>query len=62
MMTELYRLPSDEAPRYVGVDMGSGDDFTAEVEIEILPDGAIRVLGIRQFDRNGSPIARDKPA
>lgn len=43
---EVYSLPSDEAPRFVGVDYGR-DGGTTECEVEYLDDGTIKVLDIR---------------
>lgn len=43
----LMRLASDGAPRWVGIDYGSGDE-TTECEVELLPDGSIRIMDVRR--------------
>lgn len=43
----VYELPSDTNPIFVGVDYGNGDVHT-ECEIEVLPNGVMKVLDIRE--------------
>lgn len=43
----IYRIASDTHPRFVGVDLSRGKDMGCECEVEVLPDGAIRVLDVR---------------
>lgn len=42
----IAQLVSDGPPRWVGIDYGT-DDMTAECEVELQPDGVIKVLDVR---------------
>lgn len=46
----VYKLTSDGNPIFVGVDYGR-DDITTECEVEMLPDGTVRVLDIREVPK-----------